>query len=223
MVPFVNLGERKLLDRLCGESSGDEAVERTKRADARRNRAEILKAAEICFAEQGIGVPIDEIAKRAGVGVGTVYRHFPTKESLAEAVIFSRMEELAAEARALAESSDPGGALFSFLERLAKEGATKRDLVEALPGSHAEVKRRSESIREDLEGALQDLLKRAQDAGAIRSDIELADLFGLVMGTCQFAGESGCSQARMFAVVCDGLKAHGGESSPALSHASSQH
>ena len=66
----------------------------SKRADARRNRAQILVAAEICFAEQGVGVPIDDIARRACVGVGTVYRHFPTKEALAEAVVVTRMEKL---------------------------------------------------------------------------------------------------------------------------------
>ena len=101
------------------------------RADARRNRLQILQAAETCFAEQGIGVPIDDIARSACVGVGTVYRHFPTKEALVEAVIITRMGKLTAEARALATSDDPTEAFFTFLERLAEEGSAKRDLVDA--------------------------------------------------------------------------------------------
>ena len=88
------------------EGQGDGCRARVhQRADARRNRAQILLAAEICFAEQGVGVPIDDIARRAGVGVGTVYRHFPTKEALAEAVVVTRVEKLVDEAKVLARAT----------------------------------------------------------------------------------------------------------------------
>lgn len=191
----------------CG--GGDVCAELPhQRADARRNRAQILQAAETCFADQGVGVPIDDIARAACVGVGTVYRHFPTKEALVEAVIVTHMEKLTAEARALATSDDPGGAFFAFLARMAEEGSSKRDLIDALAGAGVEVKERTSPQKSELTDAIGVLLQRAQDAGAVRDDVELADLFGLVMGACAFAGhaESGSSQARMLSVVCDGLR-----------------
>jgi AcrR family transcriptional regulator len=180
----------------------------SKRADARRNRAQILVAAEICFAEQGVAVPIDDIARRACVGVGTVYRHFPTKEALAEAVVVTRMEKLIEEARSLATSDDPGDAFFSFLKSLSEAGSAKRDLMDALSGAGIDVKERLGPVKDELGAAMGDLLERAKQAGVVREDVDLADLFGLVMGTCASAqGEIGGSQARMLSIVCDGLRA----------------
>ena len=191
-----------------GGDAGGGCEGHSMRADARRNRAQILQAAETAFAEEGVGVPIDEIAHRAGVGVGTVYRHFPTKEALFEAVIVTRMEALAEEAKAAADSDEPADALFEFLTRLATEGCAKRDLVEALSGAGIEIKQTSASFKHDLETAVSTLLKRAQDAGEVRSDIQLEEIFGLVMGTCALQHhEPGCSQERMLSVVCDGLRA----------------
>ena len=179
------------------------------RADARRNRAQILQAAETCFAEQGVVVPIDDIARLAGVGVGTVYRHFPTKEALIEAVVITRMEKLTAQARALATSDDPGAAFFSFLGRLADEGSAKRDLVDALGGAGIDLKQRTSAEKGELTDAIGVLLKRAQASGEVRPDVELDDLFVLVMGACASSphAESGCSQQRLLSVVCDGLRA----------------
>ena len=178
------------------------------RADARRNRAQILAAAETVFAEEGLGVPVDEVARRAGVGVGTLYRHFPTKEALFEAVIVHHMETLRDEALALADSTEPGAALFQFLGYLAREGASKRNIVEALSGAGINVKAAAGSAKEELEGAAAHLLERAQHAGQVRADVTLADLVGLVMGACSFAGGDveGCSSSRMMAIVCDGLR-----------------
>ena len=196
-----------------GGRSGEGSEHAFKRADARRNRAQILDAAEICFAEQGVGVPIDDIARRAGVGVGTVYRHFPTKEALAEAVVVTRMQMLVDEAGVLAQSDDPGGAFFDFLALLSKSGSEKRDLMDALSGAGIEVKERLSPEKDKLSAAMGTLLERAQRAGAVRGDVGLPDLFGLVMGTCASAthAETGCSQARMFSIVCDGLRAPSAE------------
>lgn len=91
------------------------------RADARRNRQRILDAARAAFAEAGRAVPLDEIAARAGVGPGTVYRHFPTKEALFQAVVAERVGDLVAEAQRLAGANDPGAAFFAFLSRLGAE------------------------------------------------------------------------------------------------------
>ncbi len=180
------------------------------RADARRNRDLILAAAEEAFAEEGLSVPVDEIARRAGVGAGTLYRHFPTKEALFEAVVVDHMLQLAADARELAGSDRPAQALFEFIGRLAQQGATKRNLIDALVGAGVDVKERAAGPKAEVEAAFQLLLERAQAAGQVRADVTLADLFGLVMGACAFSGERGdCSQSRMLAVVCDGLRTPG--------------
>jgi AcrR family transcriptional regulator len=179
------------------------------RADARRNRAQILAAAESLFAEEGVGVPIDDVARRAGVGVGTLYRHFPTKEALFEAVIVTHMQRLTVEARALAGADDPGRALFEFLGRMAEEASAKRDLFDALSGAGINVKAAAAGTKHELEEAARVLLERAQHAGSVRGDVSLADLIGLVMGTC-LAAESeavSCSQGRMMQIVCAGLRA----------------
>ena len=106
--------------------------DRPLRADARRNREQVLRAAREAFAESGYGVPLDEIAARAGVGPGTVYRHFPAKEALFQAVVTARIEDLLGDARARADNDDPGGAFFGFLGRVAEEAAAKRDLPDAI-------------------------------------------------------------------------------------------
>ena len=199
-------------DHTSGPCDGEVAMGgHAKRADARRNRAQVLQAAEVAFAEKGLGVPIDEIAQSAGVGVGTVYRHFPTKEALATAVVITRMEKLAEEAEDLTKSDDPGGALFGFVFQLAEQASAKRDLVEALLGAGIDVKASAKASWEKVEKAAHVLLGRAQQAGCVRTDIGFADLFGLVMGTCAYQGHDleGSSRTRMLSVVCDGLRPGG--------------
>ena len=179
------------------------------RADARRNRELILAAADAAFADEGLGVPVDEIACRAGVGAGTLYRHFPTKEALFEAVLAAHMDRLARCGQDLAGSDHPDEALFEFVSLLASEAASKRNLVDALSGSGYDIKATSSESKAALEEALQLLLSRAQAAGLVRNDVQPADLMGLVMGACAQAGHerTGCSQSRMLAVVFAGLKA----------------
>ncbi|HLX88408.1 MAG TPA: TetR/AcrR family transcriptional regulator [Acidimicrobiales bacterium] len=190
------------------EDGGDGAQSSRLRADARRNRAQILAAAEAAFAEEGIGVPVDEIARRAGVGAGTLYRNFPTKEHLFEAVIARHMESLAARARELSDSDEPGRALFEFIGALVTEASAKRNLIDAMTGAGIDVKETMAPHKAQVEQAAQVLLERAQGAGVVRPDVTLADVFALVMGACAFAGAetSECSQARITSVVCDGLR-----------------
>lgn len=92
-------------------------TDRRVRADAARNRARVLEVAYQTFAADGLSVPVDEIARRAGVGAGTVYRHFPTKEALFQAVIADRMHRIIDKGHALLKSKHPGDALFAFLDR----------------------------------------------------------------------------------------------------------
>lgn len=178
------------------------------RADARRNRMAVLAAAEEAFAHEGLAVPVDEIARRAGVGPGTVYRNFPTKEALFEAVIRNHMEELATRARVLSASEHPAEALFQFMGHLAEQATLKRNLIDALAGAGVDVHTSLGSVKQEVEAAAEVLLRRAQRAGEVRADVTLPELFALVIGACAFSNFASdeCSQKRMMAVVCDGLR-----------------
>jgi AcrR family transcriptional regulator len=179
--------------------------DRPLRADARRNRERVLAAAREAFAEWGFGVPLDAIAARAGVGPGTVYRHFPTKEALFEAVTVARVRELVALARAGAEASDPGVALDALLGRIAEEAVAKRDLPDALGGvGEAAVA----VARGELHEAMDVLLDRARAVGAVRAGIGAAELIALLKGLLQAVRESADPElpALLLAVVRDGLR-----------------
>ena len=181
-------------------------AERPLRADARRNRDRVLAAARKAFEERGFGVPLDEIAAAAGVGPGTVYRHFPTKEALFEAVSLARLQDLVADARARASAADPGGAFDGFLDRIADEAMTKRDLPDALAGIGAEGM--TEAVGA-LHGALGVLLTRAQEAGVVREEITVADLIALLKGVLHVVRtdpDPGLRE-RVVAVIRDGLRA----------------
>jgi AcrR family transcriptional regulator len=144
----------------------------------------VLEAAESVFAAQGITVPVDLIAEKAGVGVGTLYRHFPTKEKLFEAILVRRIVEIAADARARVDSEDPGAAFFAFLQHLVQESALKRDLIQALVGAGVEIELAAAESKRDLEAAVSELLEVAQAAGAVRSDVTPAVVLSLVGATC---------------------------------------
>lgn len=184
--------------------------DRPLRADALRNRQRVLAEAEKVFATEGLAVPIDEIARRAEVGVGTLYRHFPTKEALYAAIVLSRLETATAAAQELAKARDPGDAFFAFLEQLVSMGSVKKDLLEALGASGAEYKESLGGAKKALGEALGKLLARAQRAGDVRRDATVPDVFALIHGPFAVAGMHGAdaaARARLFAMVCDGLRA----------------
>jgi AcrR family transcriptional regulator len=179
-------------------------TERPLRADARRNRDKVLRAARDAFAASGYGVPLDEIAAMAGVGPGTVYRHFPSKEDLFEAVVAARLRDLIDTARRLADDPDPGEAFFGFLGRFRQEAAAKRDLPDAIAIAGP--------LQHDLRAALDVLLRRAQQAGAVRADITTPDLITLLKGLLRSISElppGAADQAltdRLLTVITDGLR-----------------
>jgi AcrR family transcriptional regulator len=179
------------------------------RADARRNRAKVLEAAEEVFASEGLAVPIDEVARRAGVGVGTVYRHFPTKEALFEAIVVARIEALLERIEQLSTADDAGAALFTFISELVDLAVKKKDLTDELARVGVSSEDLIAGVKERLERGFDVLLERAQAAGAVRGDINRTDMTALVMGTCMAANQHGCEQStqRLVGVLCDGFRA----------------
>jgi AcrR family transcriptional regulator len=186
-----------------------EACGRQLRSDARKNRARLLEAAEEVFAEKGIAVPIDDVARRAGVGVGTLYRHFPTKEALFAAVVTTRLEHLRDESRCLLDNPDPGGALFVFAKHLGEQAAAKHDLADALAEAGIDVKADMADVMDEMNVNVQELISRAQECGTIRDDLSAKELFGLVVGSCLAAHHQGLdaeAQQRLIGVVFDGMR-----------------
>ncbi|MEV4417766.1 TetR/AcrR family transcriptional regulator [Catellatospora sp. NPDC049609] len=177
------------------------------RADARRNRAKVLQVAYEVFAAEGLGVPIDEIARRAGVGAGTVYRHFPTKEALYRAIVVDRVEHLVAQARELAASREPGAAFYAFFDLMTTEGATDKGLADALAGEGIDIADVMPELERAFKEALRDLLERAQAAGTVRADVTVADVKTLMVG-CQAMQRYGgdAPPARVLDVVREGLR-----------------
>ena len=171
----------------------------TLRADAQRNRVRILDAAESVFAERGASASTEEVASRAGVAIGTVFRHFPTKRDLLAAIMTDLRRRLTAQARSLALESDPATALFEFATSLVEQATTKRTVVEVLTGEVG-----------SLQQAVEVLLLRAQRAGAVRPDARIMDVMTLLAAASQGALRGGCdrqSTDRMLGIIFDGLRA----------------
>jgi AcrR family transcriptional regulator len=177
------------------------------RADARRNRERILDAARKAFADDGLSVPLDEIARRANVGPGTLYRHFPTKESLVGAVLHDQLCRLAAEGAAFSDSDDPGAAFFAFIDRLIAEAGPKRDLFEALASAGVQAGPAVMAAVDDLRAQIARLLARAQRSGAVRCDIGGAELTALLSGILfAMRPRPGTDHALVLSVFLDGLR-----------------
>jgi AcrR family transcriptional regulator len=149
--------------------------ERPLRRDAERNRQRILDTAGQLFAERGLGVSLDEIARHAGVGVGTVYRRFPDKDQLIDALFEARIDEILAVATSSLEMSDPWEALVHFLVRsmeLQVEDRALKELLHSTTEAHARVERGRRQIQPVVEA----ILVRAQQAGVVREDLAITDL-----------------------------------------------
>lgn len=179
---------------------------RPMRADAARNRARILQVAYEVFAEQGLGVPIDEIARRAGVGAGTVYRHFPTKEALFEAVIGDRVRLIVDRGRELL-ATDPSNALFEFLRRMVRDGAADHGMVEALASYGIDIDAAAPGAEAEFLSMLGEMLAAAQKAGTARTDVGVAELKALLV-VCKNGQAYGDGVAdRITNVIVAGLRA----------------
>jgi AcrR family transcriptional regulator len=168
------------------------------RADAQRNRVRILDAAEVVFAEFGPRASTEEVARRAGVAIGTVFRHFPTKDDLLAAIMKRLLAQLAEEAA----KRD----LFAFFTHLVAQAAAKKTVVDLLAGSGVDI-RLTDAVSH-LEAAVGELLERAKAAGAVAPSVRLPEVMALLASVCQGAVHGGWDeqlQARTLAVIFSGL------------------
>ncbi|WP_255292517.1 TetR/AcrR family transcriptional regulator [Micromonospora sp. WMMA1996] len=169
------------------------------RADAQRNRARILDAAEAVFAEFGTRASTEEVARRAGLAIGTVFRHFPTKDDLLAAIMKRLLAQLVEEA---AERD-----LLAFFRHVVAQAAAKKAAVDLLAGSGIDI--RVPDALGHLSDAVGRLLTQAQDAGAVAASVRLPEVMALLASLCQGALHGGWDdhlQARTLAVVFAGLK-----------------
>jgi len=182
---------------------------RPQRADARRNRELVLAAAESVLSELGLRAPIEEVARRAGVGVGTVCRHFATKRALVEAVLEARYESLVRDAQRALALPDRGVAFRSFFVSLSEFQARHRALAEQM-ATEIELPASAQPLRMSLRQAMIELVTRAQEAGAIRADIGPADVVMLFSGIANATAPAGELQPalreRYVAIILDGLR-----------------
>jgi AcrR family transcriptional regulator len=185
------------------------APARLLRADARRNRARLLEAAEQVFADLGIGASTEEVARQAGVGIGTVFRHFPTKAALLEAVFVGRLTRLGERAAALSESEEPGPAFFTFVALVVDQAPAKNAFADALAAAGVNVQAVASGVSGEFAGAMTVLLSNAQQAGVVRPDIGVGELKAVLVGASRAVEQGGddpATRARILAVMLDGLR-----------------
>jgi AcrR family transcriptional regulator len=192
------------------------SVERVLRADARRNREAVIAAAKKLFADQGLDAQMPDVAKAARVGVGTVYRHFPTKEDLIAALAAERFERLAEKAREGIEAEDPWEGLCDFIRFSAQIQADDRGLCEVM-GSRPEVMNAS-ALGVGLDELCAKLVKRAQLSGELRKDLQWEDIPMIACGLGRITpaemGPATGRWPRLVEIIIDGLRAPGSTKLP---------
>ena len=165
-------------------------AQRKPRMDALRNRERILEVAKEAFTRHGAATSLDDIAKQAGVGAGTLYRHFPTRDALIEAVYRSEVEKLAAAADGFAAAMSPVEALRAWLLLFVDYIAAKHIIAPALNSLAGGPSRLYEGSRSLVQGAIDELVKRAKKSGDVRRDIDASDLLRAVIGV-SYVGSGG--------------------------------
>ena len=182
-----------------------ELITRPKRADARRNYEKVLAAARDAFAAGGEATSLEEIARRAGVGIGTLYRHFPNRQALVEALYVNEVEELSRSAEQL-DGLDPWEALNSWFERLMGYLATKRALAAELTNYLDPDAPLLQACRASLFAAGEPLLKRAQEARVVRDDAEFSDVLHMVVGISKLPTSDPKQIEHIIRIALDGLR-----------------
>ncbi len=161
-----------------------EAERRPLRADAERNRRRLIDAATAMFCERGLEVGVGEISDRAGVGRGTLFRNFPSKEHLIAAIVVERIHQMIVRGRVLLDAPDPGEALFGLLDESVGLQQTDRALFDALDDNWL-TNQEIHAAHVEMMGVLEALVARAQAAGAVREDVGAVDVMMMVKGACE--------------------------------------
>ena len=184
------------------------APARKPRADSARNRQLLIDAAKAGFSGVGLDVSLEEIARRAGVGIGTLYRHFPTREAVVEAVYRREVEHLAEAVPQLLQTSPAGEALHQWMHLFVDYIATKRIIAPSLAAAAARTPALHKSSLELITGAVSTLVKRAVASGDVRKDIDPSDLLRAMVGVSYSNPDPGweASARRLIDILMDGLR-----------------
>ena len=187
-------------------SKRSQPVQRKPRSDAQRNRERILEVAKRVFTRYGADASLDDIAKQAGVGAGTLYRHFPTRDALIEAVYRSEVEKLAAAAHEFAAAMSPVEALRAWLLLFVDYVAAKHIIAPALNSVAGGPSRLYEGSRSLVQGAIEELVKRAKKSGDLRKGVDASDLLRAVIGVSYvgFGGDWQQSARRLVDILIAG-------------------
>jgi AcrR family transcriptional regulator len=186
------------------EATAQTLVTRPKRADARRNYDKVLAAAREAFAEGGESTALEEIARRASVGIGTLYRHFPNRQALLEALYVDEVEEVCRSAAEL-DGADPWAALNDWLERFIAYLGTKRALAHELL-NYLDQDALFKVSRAALFEAGEPLLQRAQEAGVVRPDVSIGEVMQMVIGIVKIPAGDPAQTEHILRVALDGLR-----------------
>ena len=184
-------------------------MERARRTDARTNRERILTVAEEVFGRGGDTASTEEVARRAGVGIATVFRHFPTKTALLRAVLIGRLNRLRDQAGVLLDATDPGAAFFEFFGTVVADAAGKLAIANALVDAGGDNDPEVIGAAHELHASVGALLDRAKQAGAVRADAAQPEVYALLVGTSRAAAYAALDaevRGKALAIVFDGLR-----------------
>jgi AcrR family transcriptional regulator len=187
------------------ESPTETLIQRPKRADAQRNYEKVLAAAREAFAEGGESTALEEIARRAGVGIGTLYRHFPNRQALLEALYVGEVEDISRSAAELGDA-DPWEALTSWFTQFIGYIATKRALADELVNYLEPDAPLFRVARTSLYEAGEPLLRRAQEAGVVRPDVTISEVIQMVAGIAKIPATDPAQTEHILRIALDGLR-----------------
>lgn len=209
-MPTVKTVDKKSANKKAFARNADEKLPRTPRADAVRNRDRVVEAARMVFSAGAAEASLEAVARMAGVGIGTLYRHFPTREALFEAVYRHEVQQLAKLAERLEDEAKPIEALRQWMRSFVKFVATKKGMSEALALVVAKDSELFSYSSDLLTRTIRGLVARATAAGEIRSDISAEDLLRALVGMCYTHDQPGWQKSvlRLVDVFVDGLRKH---------------
>lgn len=188
--------------------------EKPMRADARRNRERVLAAAEVVLGRDGRAASMRDIAAEAGVGLATIYRQYPTKEALYEAIAMARVDRLLERARSLQAHPDAAAALVEMIAFAVAESTGEKALADSLAEAGRDPKGGTDALYRELESETDHLLQRAQADTTVRADVTIDEVAALITALCLAADRQRWGTAmrdRVVDVVADGLRSGGGE------------